>query len=341
VEKFAGGLYELGPRQTGFAKRMPFLRLGVAGNPNPKQVTADDIDKLFTTLVNDFAAAQKTLDAIKDTNVKVPVDILSIQLDLNGDTAGGEEKLGPMLRRLRLVRDREEFPQEGLVVAFDYGDVCWLRGYTHLLTAISDLVLAYDKTEIVKSSGRFYFQKVKDGVVFPAQANPTYPLDPEIDVLDLIAFIHELRLPVKDAKRTDDARTQLLAVIDQSRQSWKAILAETEDDREWIPNPKQKSVLTDMEVTQETIDAWLAFLDDGQQLLEGQKLIPFWRSRDGKGINLKKLLDEPMPFDLVMWAQGSPFLGRLEDGKLVNSQSTERMFQLLGGNFFMFAAWVN
>jgi len=146
---------------------------------------------------------------------------------------------------------------------------------------------------------------------------------------------------VKDAKRTADARTQLLAVIDQSRQSWKSITAETDDDREWIPNPKQKSVLTDMEITQETIDAWLAFLDDGQQLLEGQSLIPFWRSKDGKGINLKKLLDEPIPFDLVMWAHGSPFLGRLEQGKLANSQSTQRMYQLLGGNFFLFAAWVN
>ena len=39
------------------------------------------------------------------------------------------------------------------------------------------------------------------------------------------------------------ALAHLEAMIALSRESWKFILAEPDDDHEWVPNPKQHSVL--------------------------------------------------------------------------------------------------
>ena len=59
-----------------------------------------------------------------------------------------------------------------------------------------------------------------------------------------------------------------------SRLSWKEILAETDDDREWVPAPKQTSrAIAALPVTQEIVDGWLAVLDDIDAVLDGRKLI--------------------------------------------------------------------
>ncbi len=57
------------------------------------------------------------------------------------------------------------------------------------------------------------------------------------------------------------ALQNLQAVTVLSRQSWKLILAETNNDREWLPNLRQKGVIPNAAVTQPMIDNWLAFMN--------------------------------------------------------------------------------
>ena len=61
-----------------------------------------------------------------------------------------------------------------------------------------------------------------------------------------------------------------------SRQSWKAILAETDDDHEWLPGPKQNGPFGGARLTEEMIGGWFAFLDEVDLILAGKKLLPFW-----------------------------------------------------------------
>ena len=47
-----------------------------------------------------------------------------------------------------------------------------------------------------------------------------------------------------------------------SRHSWSLILAESDDDREWLPNPRQTNVAIGQRVSQQQIDAWMMALDE-------------------------------------------------------------------------------
>ena len=94
-------------------------------------------------------------------------------------------------------------------------------------------------------------------------------------------------------------------MIALSHESWKFILAETDDDHEWVPNTKQHSVMPNGTVTAEMVKGWFEFLDEAQAILKGEKLIPFWRKGPTSGVNLKRVFTEPRTFDLVLWVQGT------------------------------------
>ena len=104
---------------------------------------------------------------------------------------------------------------------------------------------------------------------------------------DVISLFHQLtRLPIKEPARTRAALAHLEAGVVQAKELWKFVLAETDDDNEWIPNPKQTGVVG-VKVTQEMVNAWLETLDEVEQVLKGKKLILFWRGEAGeRGVNL-------------------------------------------------------
>jgi hypothetical protein len=130
---------------------------------------------------------------------------------------------------------------------------------------------------------------------------------------------------------------QMLA---QSRESWKFILAETDDDHEWIPNPRQTGVLG-VPVRQEMVDGWLEFIEEAEALLAGKRLIPFWRGDPSRGVNLRRVFTEPRPLDLVLWVQGSGASPYLEKGTLTKPAVWSRLQRVFGGEFIGFAIWFN
>jgi hypothetical protein len=89
------------------------------------------------------------------------------------------------------------------------------------------------------------------------------------------------------------------------------------------------------------VNAWHEFLDEFEALLEGEKLVPFWREREGRGVNLKRVFTEPKPFDLVLWVQGTAATPYLEKGTLTDPNFWRRLNRAYRGQFMNFAVWFN
>jgi hypothetical protein len=245
-----------------------------------------------------------------------------------------------MYARLNRRAGVTEETAQKLVIAFDKGDVHWLRGYCHLLAAFCDTILAYDMKELFESTGHVFFPEIES-----PHAHLRWQTDERRDwtfeIADAVAAIHLCRFEVREPHRLKSAHTHLIAVVDQSRLSWKAIQAEADDEFEWVPNARQTGVIPGVRVTQEMIDGWHEFLDEFAAILNGEKLLPHWRVMDGRGVNLKRVFAEPRTFDLVLWAQGSAATPYLEKGELTQPETWMRLNRVFRGEFIGFAIWFN
>ena len=154
-------------------------------------------------------------------------------------------------------------------------------------------------------------------------------------------MIHVIRLPVKQPERMRAALAHLESMIALSRESWKYILAETDNDHEWVPNPKQQSVLPGGAVNGNMVEAWMTFLDETDAIFKGKTLIPFWRGGEERGINLRRVFTEPRPFDLVLWVQGTAAAPYLEKGPVTKPETWRRLQNVFRGEFVGFALWFN
>jgi hypothetical protein len=286
---------------------------------------------------------RQTLSQIREPEkVKLELPIGLIHLDLNGDDkAGEEESLWRIFSAVNDGREIDENAARRFVIALDGGDVHWLAGYTHLLSALPEIALAYDEQELFDHTAHLYFAKPK--TPYPYLIDGPRPMDfgVGVDISDAIAFVHLLNHPLKEPQRMESARQHLKSMLDESRKSWDLILKETDDDREWIPNPKQHSVVGQAHVTDEQVRGWQTFLDEADALLDGKKLLPFWRANDGRGVNLKKVFTEPRPFDLVLWVQGTAATPYLEQGELTRGDTWRHLVDLFQGDFVRYAIWFN
>ena len=142
-----------------------------------------------------------------------------------------------------------------------------------------------------------------------------------------------------EPERLPRVREHLLAAIGLSRQMWASIRAETDNDREWLPNAKQTSLIPGMSITDERIDTWLALMQESEAILNGDKLLPHWRF--DQGFNLRRLLESPQPFDLVLLATGTDIVPYLQDGPVSDRSFWDRMNDAFEGEFVSFAVWIN
>lgn len=336
-EGLVQGLYRYG-LDPEWRTSLPMIRLPIPENPQPTPLTNAD----FRQLVSDFAAqlaeAEKTLAPIKSPEVKLPLAIGSYRIDVDGDGTAGESESFWGIFSTAVGAPIAEEDAKGFVIAFDAGDVNWLRGYCHLLQGLCDFFLAHDTQKLHDHTAQFFFPaaEVKYPVVLATGG------DIWNSIADAIAFIHMIQLPVSDAEKLKSSHAHLLEVVAQSRLSWAAIKAETDDDREWIPNSNQKNAaLPGVMISPEMIDEWHAVLDESEAILQGKKLIPYWRPGDNRDLNLKRVFFEPQTFDLVLWVQGSAAVPYLEDGPSTSPAMWNRVQRVFGGQLGMFAIWFN
>lgn len=343
VEHLAQNLHRYGLRDLGRQFPLPIVRLPLPENPDPEVISYEQWRKLLQSFIDNLAVVNKTLEPIRGSDVKLPLHFAQVRLDLNGDgRAEVDESLWQLLVRFNAgAAGQTPAGLEQLVIAFDQADAHWLCGYCHLLSALMEFALLYDAHEQFERTGHLFFARVDGPYDFLARGSKVFAWG-EADIMDLIALIHTTNFPVKDPERGPAILKHLEAVIAESRLSWEAILAETDNDREWIPGPKQQSVVPGVTITPEMVTAWREFLAEADDMLQGKKLIPFWRASDARvGVNLRKVFTDPQPFDLVLWIQGTGAAPFLEKGPLTTPEAWQRWQRVFRGEFIGFAIWFN
>jgi len=333
------------------------LRLPVPINPSPEPLTYEKMRAVFATYLADLAAVDKTLSELPAGDIKIVLDLYAVRLDLNGDGKGSdEERLGAILETLGMMRPgapRRSGPGAAApgasgdapqwIVAFDRADGLWLRGYTRLIAAFNEFVLAHDWRATFDISAHHFFrgaaQPSHPALRLPRSSSGSF-MDEAPFFADLVAWLHLARWPIVEPARMKEVRRHFKAVIALSRETWKEVLAETDDDNEWLPAPRQSSrAVTAMPVGEEQVKGWLAALDEMEAVLDGTKLLPHWRL--SQGFDLKQVLEEPRPFDLVLWITGHAALPYTKPGETISARTWANWQRVFGGNFLAYAIWFN
>jgi hypothetical protein len=158
IENLSQGLYRYGLK-TPRSFLLPILRLPVPENPNPEPLTFADFQGLLADFSSDLALANETLTGV-GPDVKLRLDLKQLHYDVNGDgKIEADESFIAVVRQVTGMPD-DAMPVD-LTFAFDQGDALWLRGYTHVLMAFSDFMVAHDWHESFDASFFHFFPKME------------------------------------------------------------------------------------------------------------------------------------------------------------------------------------
>lgn len=315
-------------------------------NPNPEPLSYEQLRAILETFVTTLDTAHKNFEtAAIAGDFVIPIDVLRVRLDLDGDGEAAEgETLGSLLAANAAIPQGKTKGGKTAVVdgtiGFDPADAYWLAGYTHVAATPVDLLLAHDFSELFAAIGHRLFPKAG----LPMQGHDrggTLMMDPDTDtfIADIIAGVHTSDFPITDAERFKGVLARMQKVTALSRLNWETILAETDDFRELVPSPAQTSLVPDREVTEEVVTAWMETLDTVDKILAGELLLPHWRFR--QGFNLKLFFDTATETDLVMLLTGHDALPYLTSGPIADEDSFAAGNRVFGDSWPDFALWFN
>ena len=348
LELLAGGLHRHG-FESPKSFMLPLMQLPVPDNPSPQPLTYEEFRAILVSFRDRLEKSAATLGSVPaNADIGMEVDLSRAGIDLNEDgTIAPDESFAAIMASLAHGSIDTSAAAPSLTFRFDRADGFWLQGYAEFLMAQADFWLAHDFRAMFDGSFHMLFPRAKlplqDALVPPDGGMSGSIFASEWRFADFVSLVHLVNWPVVEPERREAARRHLLEMIRLSREDWKAILAETDNDREWLPGPQQKGAnpLTGLEVGQEQVTAWLATLTMAEDLLEGRVLLPHFRIT-GKGINMKRFFDEPKPFDLVLSITGPGIAPYLESGKILSSDDFDQIQRQFGGaGFLTFALWFN
>lgn len=321
----------------------PIVRLPVPDNDIPDTISYEKLRQISDEFRTGLLRCDSTLREIDAADVKLPLHFSMIKLDLDGDGVADEnERLWRVYKQITRNSSLDEKAPGNSLVCFDRGDVHWLRGYCHLLAALIEIFLAYDSHETFEHAAHLVFKKVESPYKFLAYSTQFHNFrNSDASLFDIVAMVHSIHWQVSEPERMKSALNHLECVVDQSNISWRWIMAETDDDHEWLPNPRQTGVIQNARVTNEMVVAWGQIMREADGILRGDILIPFWRSKNQEGINVRKVFLQPTTLDLVYWVQGTAALPYLEKGRCTEPKLWNRLMDAFGHNFPGYALWFN
>ncbi|MDP3195225.1 hypothetical protein [Tabrizicola sp.] len=319
---------------------LPFLRLPVPPNPTPEPFNGALITRLFADIDADMAAARTAL-AILPEGEPFGLDLTFSDLwfDVNQNGAREAEEdaltiLGPQLLGWQWQAPDPATPP--LTVRFDAADAAWLTAYTHVMSGVANTILAYDPAA---SIDRVIASRAALKVAQPSSDD--FNFDASFgQFLDAFAMLEGAVNQQPDASRAKAAKEHFLAMITENRRFWTLVAQETDNDREWVPNDKQTSALG-FTLPPGTGDTWLGVLADGEALLQGRLLLPYWRGPEGQGINLGRMFDDPAPMSVTGWFQGWAAVPYLQQGPVVDATSLRQFEALMGGDAGLMMVFLN
>ncbi len=330
VERLAQSFHEYGLKSE--HQSAPFLRLPVPKNPDPAVIRYEDFRRILDDFRRDLMDAEGVLAGITDDRVALPLRLADVKLDLDGD-GNATDRFADILSKMMRGQSFEFLEYNpSFLVRFDRGDVAWLRAYCHLLSGMLDVYLAVDTKGDFGLWADTAFAKPKVRFV-----------GTEFERLQKSGEAHRV-LRIIEPARLSRFRGHLIKVAELNRETWRFIRAETDNDHEWLPHPKQTSVIR-MSVREEMIDAWIAAVGELEGMLEGKKLMfnVSVVNNENRGINMKTLLEDP-PAELdweKVWREG-PAEKYLEKGEFINVGTLLRVLSVFNDPMAVgYAAWFN
>lgn len=211
----------------------------------------------------------------EEPSISVELCVACWEIDWDGN--GRINDRDRRLPEIEVDADGEDIPEDDPrrrpTFRFDVGDVAWARAFVSFQRAAIDVLLAYDWGPIGTLEERLF-----DGE-------------------------GELVIPLVDAPKIAEARQRILEGLAFSDASRDLYLAETDDDREWVPNPRQKSHPMPLPVDQELYDTWEGVVGDVRRLVAGEEGLSVAdamsllegrrRVRVGGYIDIGKMLSSP------------------------------------------------
>lgn len=329
VERLGQSLHHYGLKPN--QEWVPTLRLPVPANPEPAAISYRASRRIVEDFLRDLAAAEATLAGVTDDHVTLPLRVAKIRMDLTG-RGTAEDSFTDVVKRMMgrlpdVLRDNPD-----LLISFDRGDVAWLRAYCHLVMGVCELYLAVDSEAHFRMYGGSTFARVT-------------PRLTDDEAMALRDKRQNWVIPFREPERLGRFRKHLVEVCKQNRETWRFVRAETDDDHEWLPNPRQHGVLG-LPVREEMIITWLRMIDEFEGLLEGRTVVSFnWQDKENfsRGLNIRKFLDNPPTeldiMDAIGDRPGNPYV---EKGKPVNVDALSAGFSMFSQPLMMgYAAWFN
>ena len=157
---------------------------------------------------------------------------------------------------------------------FDVGDVHWARAMLSFQRAFLEMLLAYRWTELDRLVGSLF------------RGSP--PL---------------ITIHLDHPERIARARALILDGLEHADRCRRAYLAETDDDREWVPNPRQRNHPLPLPVDDQLYQVWAGILGDVERLIAGKEALSVadlaqlgddrWDNPPGGYIDIARMLSAP------------------------------------------------
>jgi hypothetical protein len=198
----------------------------------------------FGDAESELAAVESDLAvAAREPDLAVELCVACWEIDWNGNgRVDDRDRLLFQIEQDELGEPiPEDDPRRKPTFRFDHGDVAWARAFVSFERAALDLALAYDWSEAARIAGG---RGERGGKIVMRLLSP---------------------------ERVEQARTRILEGLAQSDQSRRDYLAETDDDREWVPNPRQKNHPIPLPVDQALYDTWEGVVGDVRRLVQGEE----------------------------------------------------------------------
>ncbi len=193
---------------------------------------------------SELAAVEKDLAvAARQSGIALELCLACWEIDWNGN--GRADDRDRMLLQIEQDEHGEAIPEEDPrrkpTFRFDDGDIAWARAFVAFQRAALDVLLAYDWTQIGFAAARG--RDVPDKIV----------------------------IKLVRPERIEQAKKRILEGLSQSDASRRAYLAETDDDREWVPNPRQRNHPMPLPMDAALYETWAGVVSDVQRLVEGEE----------------------------------------------------------------------
>jgi hypothetical protein len=225
-------------------------------------------------------AVQADLEAASHPELTMELCLACWEVDWTG--TGQISRLDRHLLEIELDARGEPLPEKDPrrrpTFRFDHGDVLWARAFLSFQRALFDLLLAYQWTEASS-------------------------------VLSALAR-EEARVVIRlvEPARVAALRRHLLQGLELADRAREAYLAEKDDDREWLPSPRQRNHPLPLPVDRALYETWAGVVDDLRRLVRGEEGLSVaavaqlgdhkWEVPPRGYLHIGRLLDRPR--DIVL-----------------------------------------